>query len=90
MPNIIQYTREHAPQNGYPTCIISPPQSSPCCFSAMDPMGHPMQEGRFLFQYKRCRVCGFTVRFILREIPDADRLQRLRDILAKSFGKEHD
>ena len=90
MANIIEYTRERAPQNGYPDRIISPPQSSSCCFSAMDVMGPPLQEGRFLFEYKRCRVCGFTVRFILREIPDADRLQRLRDILAKSFAKERD
>ena len=88
--SIIQYTRERAPENAYPNCIISPPQSSSCCFSAMDSMGDPLQEGRFLFQYKRCRVCGFTVRFILREIPDADRLQRLRDILAKSFAKERE
>jgi len=85
MPTIVQYTDEERPQNLYPTRIVSPSRSGPCCFSDMEETGRPQEEGRWVFQYKRCRKCGFAVRVILREIPDAELALKLRKILATSF-----
>jgi hypothetical protein len=85
MPTIVQYTDEQRPQNLYPMRIISPSRSGSCCFSDMQETGLPQTEGRWVFQYKRCRKCGFAVRVILREIPDADLTLKLRKILATAF-----
>jgi hypothetical protein len=85
MPTIVLYTDAQKPQNLYPKRIISPPRSGPCCFSDMQETGAPQEEGRWVFQYKRCRKCGYAVRVILREIPDADLALKLRRILATSF-----
>ena len=87
MATIVQYTDTHPAHNGYPTRIISPTRSSSCCFSDMEPMGGPQQEGRWMFQYKRCRTCGYAVRVIVREIPDAALIADLRQILATSFQR---
>jgi hypothetical protein len=51
----------------------------------MEEVGAAQQDGRWLFQYRRCRECGFTVRVILREIPDAALAEALRRILVNSF-----
>jgi hypothetical protein len=51
----------------------------------MEEVGTAQQEGRWLFQYRRCRRCGFTVRVILREIPDSALAADLRQILTESF-----
>jgi len=40
-----------------------------------------------MYQYKRCRTCGYAVRVIVREIPDAALLADLRRILANSFQR---
>jgi len=40
---------------------------------------------RWVFQYNRCRTCGFALRVILPEIPDAALPGDLRQILANSF-----
>jgi hypothetical protein len=48
-------------------------------------VGKPREEGRWVYQYKRCRKCGFSLRVILREIPDASLAADLRKILANSF-----
>ena len=85
MPTIVEYTDQKRPKNLYPERIISPSRSGPCCFSDMEELGRSVQEGRWVFQYKRCRKCGFTVRVILREIPDAALAADLRRTLANSF-----
>ncbi len=82
---IIEYSEEKQPANHFPRRIISPLRSGPCCFSDMEELGKPRAEGRWVFQYKRCRKCGFAVRVILREIPDAALASDLRRILANSF-----
>jgi hypothetical protein len=51
----------------------------------MEEVGTAQREGRWVFQYRRCRQCGFTVRVILREVPDAVRADELRRILAHAF-----
>jgi hypothetical protein len=85
MATIVEYTDQKRPRNLYPERIISPPSSGPCCFSDMEEIGGPQEEGRWVFQYKRCRKCGFAVRVILREIPDAALAAELRKTLANSF-----
>ncbi len=85
MPTIVEYTNEKRPRNLYPERIISPLRSGPCCFTDMQEIGKPQEEGRWVYQYKRCRKCGFAVRVILREIPDAALAAELRRILTNSF-----
>jgi hypothetical protein len=85
MATIVEYTDLKRPKNHFPERIISPVKSGPCCFSDMEELGAPQEDGRWVFQYKRCRKCGFTVRTILREIPDAHLAAELRKILATSF-----
>ena len=83
--SIVEYTDQKAPKNAYPARIISPVRSGPCCFTDMEEIGKPQDEGRWVFQYRRCRKCGFAVRVILREIPDAALAAELRRTLANSF-----
>jgi hypothetical protein len=85
MATIVEYTDQKRPKNLFPERIVSPVRSGPCCFSDMEEIGEPQEDGRWVFRYKRCRKCGFTVRVILREIPDATLANELRKILATSF-----
>ena len=85
MPTIVEYTDQKPPANRYPRRIISPSQSGPCCFSDMEELGTPQEDARWVYQYRRCRQCGFAVRVILREIPDTTLVNSLREELAHSF-----
>ena len=38
-----------------------------------------------MYQYRRCRQCGFAFQVILREIPDAALIARLREGLTHMF-----
>jgi hypothetical protein len=38
-----------------------------------------------MFQYRRCRQCGFAVRVILRKTPDTTLVNSLRESLARAF-----
>lgn len=85
MATIVEYTDRKPPKNEYPRRIVSPSRSGPCCFTDMEEVGTAQQEERWVFQYRRCRKCGFTVRVILREIPDTALAAALRRTLASSF-----
>ena len=85
MATIIEYNGRKRPRNEYPKSIVSPPHSGPCCFTDMQEIGTPQDDGRWVFQYKRCRKCGFALRVILREIPNAALATELRQILANAF-----
>jgi len=85
MATIVTYTDQRPPENRYPHHIISPPQASPCCFTAMEELGTPQTDGRWVSQYRRCRQCGFAVRVILRELPDTLLVASLREMLSRSF-----
>jgi len=85
MATIVEYTDRKPPQNRYPTKIVSPARSAPCCYAAMEDIGRPHRAAHWEFRYKRCRTCGFTIRVILRAIPDAVRAEQLRQILAHAF-----
>jgi hypothetical protein len=82
---IVEYTDQKPPANDYPHRLISPLASGPCCFSGMEEVGDPQERERWVFQYKRCRECGYVVRVILREIPNAALAKDLRALLAKSL-----
>ena len=85
MPTMVEYSDQKPPTNRYPDRIISPPRAGVCCFSDMEELGTPQQDDRWVFQYRRCRRCGFAVRVILREIPDTTLVNSLRESLAHSF-----
>ena len=87
MPTIVKYTDRRPPTNRYPHQIISPPRAGGCCFSDMEEIGTSRQEAGWVYGYKRCRTCGFTVRVILRQIPDAVLLADLRRTLANAFQR---
>jgi hypothetical protein len=85
MATIVEYTDQEPPRNLYPHRIVSPVRSRPCCFSDMEEIGEAQPDHRWVFQYRRCRTCGFSVRVILREIPDAALAADLRMILKSAF-----
>jgi hypothetical protein len=51
----------------------------------MEALGKPQEDERWVYQYRRCRKCGFAVRVIIREIPDTTLVAGLRETLARSF-----
>ncbi len=69
MKSIIVYTRELKAQNLYPKRIISPPHANKCCAARMEVLGRPRvdEQGR-RFCYKRCKVCGFALRYFLDSV----------------------
>jgi hypothetical protein len=70
MKSIIVYTRDVKPQNLYPKRIISPPAPNKCCPGRMEVLGRPrMDEQGRRFCYKRCKVCGFALRYFLEPVP---------------------
>ncbi len=78
MPTIVEYTMSQAPRNAYPDRIVSPLQAGPCCFTDMEQIGEPEVEGRWRYQYRRCRKCGYTVRAIIQVLPDDEAITSLR------------
>ncbi len=87
MPTIVEYTDTKKPTNQYPKRIVSPLKSGPCCFTEMEEIGNPLQEGRWLYQYKRCKKCGFTLKTVIRELPDQALIKELRETLKNSFQR---
>jgi len=87
MPTIVEYTDQKAAENRYPERIVSPSRPGPCCFGQMEEIGEPCQEGAWVYRYKRCRTCGFTVRTILRQVPDAHLIAELRKLLETAFTR---
>ncbi len=87
MATIVEYTDQKVPLNNYPQHIISPVRSGPCCFTDMEELGDVHQDGRWMVQYKRCNRCGFTVRVVLRELPDQNLIAELRKTLEVYFTR---
>jgi len=85
MPTIVEYTNQKQADNRYPERIVSPTHSSSCCFSTMEDVGQDEREGRWVYRYRRCPSCGYTVRVIVRQLPDQALIAELRKILATSF-----
>jgi hypothetical protein len=62
--SIIVYTTEQKPKNLYPRRIISPPLPSACCTDAnRERLGKVFEELGRHYYYKRCKVCGHTVKY---------------------------
>lgn len=86
MATIVEYNPNSNAANAYPRRIISPPFASPCCMSEMKQVGKLMKEDGWSFFYKRCGVCGYTVRHIFsvggelesRSPKRADKLRKSR------------
>ncbi len=64
MENIIESRDDQAPANEYPRRIVSPTRPSPCCSANMEEVGNHAKDASWRFFYKRCPVCGYTVRHI--------------------------
>ena len=79
MSSIVQYRTDKPPANRWPKVIISPPGPSACCATMMDRVGDVQQDGRYLFQYRRCVRCGYTVKAAVRAIPDLQLVRSLQD-----------
>ena len=62
MDNIVEYRTDMPPSNEYPRRIVSPLTPSPCCQANMTRVGHNAIDATWRFYYKRCSVCGYTVR----------------------------
>ena len=62
--SIVQYSEREEARVEYPIRIVSPPQPSTCCTEGNRmQIGKPESEEGESYFYKRCRVCGHTVRF---------------------------
>ena len=61
---IVEYNRQKKTINAYPTKIVSPPVSGDCCSSSTVQVGEVQDEIGWPFVYRRCAVCGFTVRHL--------------------------
>ena len=87
MANIVEYDERRTTLNAYPDRIISPPHPSECCFSGMEQVGDVEEDGNWLFIYKRCRTCGYTVRRFLMMSPKA--MGTIRADLHRSMQVKH-
>jgi hypothetical protein len=87
MATIVEYTDAKPPLDWYPKRIVSPTRSGSCCFSDMSDLGNRERDGNWEFGYRRCKTCGFTVRFVTRMLPDEELLAQLRCDLAASLSR---
>lgn len=62
MDSIIEYRDDRTAMNDYPRRIVSPTAPSACCADHMQRVGRPAFDGNWRFFYKRCTICGYTVR----------------------------
>ncbi len=78
---IVRYDPDTKPKDRYPREIVSPPSPSACCLEEMKRTGKmEREEGGWPYFYKRCRVCGYTVREILGSTELGERvLERIRE-----------
>jgi hypothetical protein len=87
MSTLVEYTDKKEPSNAYPGRIVSPTRPGPCCWTDMEEIGEPEHDAYWSFRYKRCRSCGFTVRLVLEQLPDAELVADLRAAFTKSFTR---
>ncbi len=63
---IVRYDPHSQAKDRYPREIISPPSPSACCRREMKRTGKMEPgEGGWPYFYKRCQICGYTVREFL-------------------------
>ncbi len=62
--SIVRYKEVEQARVEYPVRIVSPPQASICCVERnRTQVGRTETDAGDNYCYKRCRVCGHTVRF---------------------------
>ncbi|MFQ5804047.1 MAG: hypothetical protein ACE5JQ_14230 [Candidatus Methylomirabilales bacterium] len=84
MATIVEYTSSKQSLNAYPKRIISPFRPSSCCSGHMVQVGEVQEDERGShFCYRRCQVCGFTLRHFLPVLPPEQQPQIQRQ------GKAH-
>jgi hypothetical protein len=69
MATIVEYDSSKEPLNAYPERIVSPFQPDSCCADHMVQVGKVEEERGSRFCYRRCEVCGFTLRYFLPVLP---------------------
>ena len=84
MAGIVGYDDRRTAVNAYPERIVSPPFPSECCASGMEQVGKVEEDGNWLYIYKRCRSCGYTVRHFLMMSPKA--LRKMHDDILRSMN----
>ena len=84
MPSLVPYTDQQPPTSRYLYQIIAPPRAGVCCVSAIASLD-ARRDVRGVYQDRRCRRCGVTVRVLRQEIPDTTRVATLRESLAHAF-----
>ena len=68
MATVVEYSAHKRAINAYPTKIVSPTSPGTCCPSSAEQVGDGHEDHGWPFVYRRCAVCGFTVRrFASRE-----------------------
>ncbi len=85
--SIVEYDERRGTLNAYPDRIISPTHPSECCSFGMEQVGDVEEDGSWLFIYKRCQTCGYTVRHFLMLSPKA--MRAMRDDLLRSMDPNH-
>ena len=86
MRTIVEYTSRKEPLNAYSKRIVSPSRQRKCCADHMVQVGEVQEDERdFPFYYRRCQVCGFTLRYFLPVLPpeQAPAIQRQRRFIPK-------
>lgn len=69
MKTIVEYTDVKPALDAYPKHIISPSIGNACCAQNMVQIGGVEREEQRAYFYRRCPVCGFTVRHFLSAPP---------------------
>lgn len=69
MATIVEYNDKRPPLNMYPKRIVSPVQAKACCARKMEQIGGIEREGERSYFYRRCKMCGYTVRHFLSAPP---------------------
>lgn len=53
----------------------------------MEALGTVYREARWEYAYRRCRTCGYTVRVIVRYLPDPVEIATLQKLFATVFSR---
>lgn len=86
---IVCYSDIQIPINEFPTRIISPSHSGPCCLRAMTLLEPEIRDHVAVYQYKRCARCGYTVRHVSQVLPNEAAMADLRKAISRSFKRAH-
>ncbi len=87
MKTIVTYSSSKRPINDYPKRIISPLTPGICCLTHMEKIGGLEEEEGLPFAYKRCRSCGFTVRWFPEEVIRVDFQKVVDQAVARRVGR---